>query len=253
MLPFRIEQVVVSHYLREIYTPMSSTNIPCETLVTLHKTGLLMTRRLTVEGVLDALYQAMSRLLDAANMYIILYHAEKQETTFALRVEEGKMEKPFIIQPLQKGGLTHYVLSAKQPLLLEEHIEEHLTHLGIHGRQIHPRQPTVSWLGVPILDDEQILGMMAVQSYTTPGLFTEADRDVLMMLAEQAAIALTNARQFEQIQRENTEWKAMQKETQNLHEELEDRVRALNEELAFAYEEIQRLNKQHQKKERQHS
>jgi len=56
----------------------------------------------------------------------------------------------------------------------------------------------LSWLGVPLIIGDQILGVMAVQSYTTPGLYDEHDRDLLAAFASQTAIAIQNARLFEQ-------------------------------------------------------
>jgi GAF domain-containing protein len=43
--------------------------------------------------------------------------------------------------------------------------------------------------------------MMGVQSYTTPRAYDEHDRDLLTGLASQMAIALQNARLFEEVQR----------------------------------------------------
>jgi GAF domain-containing protein len=223
---------------------MPDTNKHNAELVILHEVGQLLTVRLTVDDVLDAIYQGVSRLLDATNFYVIFHDTEKHELTFTLRVEDGKMERPSIIQPFREGGLNEYVITSKQPLLIHDLVDERLTTLGIRGRQIHPKRPTVSWLGVPIIAADQVIGAMAVQSYNTSKLYTEEDRDLLMVLADQAAIAIVNIRQFDQMQRELSEWSGMYKETQHLHEELEDRVKALNDELAFAYEEIQRLSKQ---------
>ena len=44
----------------------------------------------------------------------------------------------------------------------------------------------------------QVLGVITVQSYDTPNLYTERQRDLLMAIASQAAIAVQNARLFEQ-------------------------------------------------------
>jgi signal transduction protein with GAF and PtsI domain len=50
---------------------------------------------------------------------------------------------------------------------------------------------------VPIILGEQVLGMMSVQSYTTPRAYDEHDLELLTALASQMAIALQNARMFE--------------------------------------------------------
>jgi GAF domain-containing protein len=47
---------------------------------------------------------------------------------------------------------------------------------------------------------DRVLGVMSVQSYTTPRAYDEHDRNLLTALASQTAIALQNARLFEQLQ-----------------------------------------------------
>ena len=46
-----------------------------------------------------------------------------------------------------------------------------------------------TWLGVPLTVGEQALGVIALQSYTTPRLYTERHRDLLRAAAGQAAPA----------------------------------------------------------------
>jgi GAF domain-containing protein len=48
---------------------------------------------------------------------------------------------------------------------------------------------------------DQVLGVMAVQSYTTPRAYDRHDQDLLTAIASQVAIALQNARSYEDAQR----------------------------------------------------
>jgi len=57
-----------------------------------------------------------------------------------------------------------------------------------------------SWLGAPMLIGDQVLGVIAVQSYTTPRVYNEHHRDLLSAIANQAAIAIQNARLFDEQQ-----------------------------------------------------
>ncbi len=58
-----------------------------------------------------------------------------------------------------------------------------------------------SWLGVPMMIGERPIGVITVQSYTTPRVYDEHDRDLLVAVASQAAIAIQNARLFGEQQR----------------------------------------------------
>jgi PAS domain S-box-containing protein len=72
-------------------------------------------------------------------------------------------------------------------------------------------QDALSWLGVPLIVGDQVLGVMAVQSFTTPGLYGVRDRELLTAIANQVAIALQNTRQFEETEATLTDVQQSQK------------------------------------------
>src|SRR5262249_22681453 len=53
------------------------------------------------------------------------------------------------------------------------------------------------FLGMPIIDGDEILGELFLANKNTPGGFTAADQELLRLLAAHAAIALVNARLYE--------------------------------------------------------
>ncbi|HDD24101.1 MAG TPA: GAF domain-containing protein, partial [Chloroflexi bacterium] len=58
------------------------------------------------------------------------------------------------------------------------------------------------WMGTPMIVANKVLGIIAVQNYTTPNAYDQRDLDLLSAIASQTAIALQNARLFEQVQRQ---------------------------------------------------
>jgi len=155
--------------------------------------GQALTARLDVDQVLEEAYRGASRLLDTSSFYIALYDPESDQVTFAIDVKEGKLQKPYSTR--QAGnGLTEYVIRTREPLLLKEDPLAHLGELGIEA--IGP--VSLSWLGVPLMVGERVLGVMAVQSYAKPGVYGEHDRDLLASIANPAAIGLQNAQLFEE-------------------------------------------------------
>lgn len=165
-------------------------------MAALNALGQALTTCHTVDGVIEEAYQQAARLLDTTNFYVALYDAAQDEITFVLDAVEGELRKPYTKRQAGRG-LTEYIIRTGQPLLISERVGERLAELGIE--QIGPEAR--SWMGVPLQRSDRVLGVIAVQSYTTPGLYGEHERDLLSAIASQAVIALENATLFEETQR----------------------------------------------------
>lgn len=194
-------------------TPRKKTQAPGETAPTLERLALenrilremagLMAAGPTVESVAESIYHYASQIMDTTNFYVALYEKELQELYFVLDVVEGKREDrgPNTRRPLRRG-LTEYIIRTKQPLLMEEDIDGHRERLGLEAVG---KLGAKSWLGVPMLLGEEVIGVIAVQSYTTPRTYNAWHRDVLSAIASQAAVAIQNARLFQQRERQLAE------------------------------------------------
>jgi GAF domain-containing protein/anti-sigma regulatory factor (Ser/Thr protein kinase) len=159
----------------------------------LNELGQALTARLNVEQVLDEAYCGASSLLDTSSFYIALYDQDEDQVTFAIDVREGKLRKPYSTRKAGRG-LTEYIIRGRTPLLLKDNPVERLQALGIEA--IGP--VAQSWLGVPLMVGDNVLGVMAVQSFAVPRAFDEHDRDLLTAIASPVAIALQNAHLFEE-------------------------------------------------------
>jgi transcriptional regulator with GAF, ATPase, and Fis domain len=96
-------------------------------------------------------------------------------------------------------------------------------------------QEALSWLGVPLMIGDEVLGVMAVQSHTTPRLYDEHDRELLTAIANQVAIALQNARHFEATQAVLAEVRQAQAEAESRLQETQV-LQQLTQRLASAIE-----------------
>ena len=166
-----------------------------EELAVLNELGQALTVRLDVEGVLEEAYRGASRLLDTTNFFVAFYDPETDDVSFPLATEDGQR-----VQWRSRHigqGLTEYIVRHREPVLIRENLTERLEEMGIEviGRT------ALSWLGVPLTVGDRVLGVMAVQSHTTRRAYDDHDRDLLTAIASQTAIALQNARLFEQAQR----------------------------------------------------
>jgi len=174
-----------------------------EELAVLNELGQALTAQLDVQQVLEEAYRGASRLLDTTNFYIAFYDLQQGMVGFPLAVEENE-RRPYRTRPFG-GGLTEYIIRNRKPVLIEDDLPARLQEMGVEmvGR------PALSWLGVPLMVGDQVLGVMAVQSYTTPRAYDRHDQDLLTAIASQVAIALQNARLFEQTRQALAETEAL--------------------------------------------
>jgi signal transduction histidine kinase len=84
----------------------------------------------------------------------------------------------------------------RQPLLLRSAAEERK--LGLMSVK-QEEEPTESWLGVPMIARNHVVGAIIVQSYER-NRFTRDDVVLMTAIANQAAIALANARLYQDLE-----------------------------------------------------
>jgi nitrate/nitrite-specific signal transduction histidine kinase len=205
----------MSAQLQESYASLEQRVIDrTRELATLNELGQALTAQLDTRQVLDEAYRGASRMLDTTNFYIALYDPEGEQVSFPLWVRDGELQRPDVTRPAHRG-LTGYVLRSRTTLLIEEHVDRWLEEMEIE--QIGPQ--ALSWLGVPLVVGDLVVGVMAVQSHTTPRAYDEHDRDILTGIASQAAIAIHNAQLYEHAQE-----LATVEERQRLARDLHDAV-----------------------------
>lgn len=167
---------------------------------------------------LAQIYDKMLGVMDRSNMFIALYDQQTGMIEFSLAYENGEPipeNQKVAGQPYsprrfgERRGLTEWVIAGKKPLLvknfenwaLREEIEEVF------------RQDVKCCLLAPMLIQDKIIGVIGLQNFDQPGVFDEADRDLLVTIARQAAIALDNARLYDlvnnQLQRRIKELEAV--------------------------------------------
>jgi GAF domain-containing protein len=172
-----------------------------------------LSAQLAVDQVLQQIYQGASRLIDTANFYIGLYDPAKHEVSFVINASESVVDQSITTISADQG-MTGYIIRTRSSVLIKEDVDQWLKEHGL----ARVGAAAQSWLGVPLLLGDQILGVMAVQNYLTRHAYTEHDRDLLQVFGAQAAIAIQNARLFEQTRDARAVAESRLRETQILQE-----------------------------------
>jgi GAF domain-containing protein len=179
---------------------LQEARVRANELAALNELSRTLASQLSVQQVLDEVWHGVSSLLDTTNFYIALYDAERQEVSFPVNASESALDQEITVMPANQG-LTGYLIRTRQPLLIKEDVKRTVEQLGLE----HVGADAQSFLGVPIAIGDQILGVVAIQSYTTARVYNEHDQDLLVAIAGQTAIALQNARLFEETRQRNAE------------------------------------------------
>src|SRR5690606_28845157 len=159
---------------------------------------------LELDDLLEAIYREIDQLLDASSFYLALADEPEGRIHFALVYEEGKARKPFTRAP--GNGLTDYVLRTRRPLLLNDAKQE-ARRLGIE-----PSVPAVkSYAGVPIIADGSVIGVMAVRNFDRVYAYSPDELRLLETIAASAAVALQNARLYEDSRQRANELRSLNK------------------------------------------
>lgn len=197
------QQQLLLEQQRALHQALNDAQRRLKELEVLNEVGQAISSTMELDDLLDLIYQQTSRLMDTTNFFITLYDPDANLLYFEVDVEEG-VRQPHDTMNMGEG-LTSYIVRTGQPLLLPHGPEAFLEQQGIErvGR------PSLSWLGVPMLAQDRVVGVIAVQSYTQDGAYDEGHLRILSTIASQAAVAVANARLYQEARRRAEEMEAL--------------------------------------------
>jgi diguanylate cyclase (GGDEF)-like protein len=177
------------------------TSRRAHTLAGLYETALVTSSVLEVRPLLRRLADQIQNMLQPDALGVILYHPDRDALEVALATEAGQLLDALenTQLPLGEGGLTGWVIRNRQSLLVRDLDTEVLP-----AEPRHLAGSARSWLGVPMIARDVVLGIITVQSYTA-GAFDEDDHSLVVSLSGQAAIALENAQLYYSVQQQAAE------------------------------------------------
>jgi PAS domain S-box-containing protein len=152
-----------------------------------------------LESLYRLIHETISGLMPAENFYIALFESATGLISFPYHVDE-RSEHP---KPFKLGtGLTSCVIRGAKPLLVtatmaeqKQQVGEAITFNGLEGlTYVEAGTPAAIWLGVPLILRGEPIGVMAVQDYDNEGAYREEEKQILMFVAAQTALAIDRKR-----------------------------------------------------------
>jgi len=172
-----------------LYTRISRQ---ARTLLLLNEIARELTSILNLDELLKRVGELLSRLIDFQMFSILLLDSAGStlQHRFSLRFQENIQLKHDV--PVGEG-LVGYAAQHKQAVLVRDVKKD--------SRYIETNPETRSELAVPLIYKDNVIGVLDLE-HTKRGFFTDDHQRTITTLAAQIAIAIENARLYEQVARQ---------------------------------------------------
>jgi two-component system NtrC family sensor kinase len=148
------------------------------------------------------LHAIVGRLMYAKNFIISMYDAEEGMIRQVYMEDEDESMTP---EPFPYGeGISSMVLRTRKPWLLDDALFRALVDTG-EIRAPRGLADFHSWMGVPLIAQDQVYGLIIVQSYSPEVTYTPADLELLNFVASQVAVTVARWQSNEELANANAE------------------------------------------------
>ena len=162
-------------------------------LASLTNIGKTISLNFTTGELLQRVYLECSNVIDVSMFSIALYDSSTRELSFELTLSAG------VVLPKERisvgEGLNGWVFNSGRPLLIGSSQEERKLGVTAYDDGVD----TESWLGVPMIARDHVIGVISVQSFARHA-FTQDDLVLLTAIANQAAAAIENAHLYKDLE-----------------------------------------------------
>jgi GAF domain-containing protein len=164
-------------------------------LEVLNRVSQAVSQMLRLDTLYRIVHRQINQVLGETDMRIALYNEPENKISIAYAtIDEGKMTgKTYSLG----DDPTSAVIRSRQPLLLMEDAARQAALLGVQDFS----EDVKSWIGVPLLVGDEILGVLIVEDPLHENRYTEDDAALLTTIASQIAAGIQNTQLLDQVQR----------------------------------------------------
>jgi len=178
--------VIVNLVARNLAVTRMKSREQLQRLASLTNIGKTISLRYTTDQLLMAIYTECKKVIDCSLFTIALLDEATNELSFELDVRDDQILPKDRIAVGE--GLNSWVVKHHQPLVIGSVADE--ARIGV--KSVADSKPTESWLGVPMIARDRVIGVISVESYKKHA-FRQDDVILLTAIANQAAVAIENA------------------------------------------------------------
>lgn len=161
-------------------------------LEALRQASLALTASLELEDVFDAILKSSLRLSsDALDSHIFLYEKGRLDFVAALFADGRTLDKPF--KEPREDGLTQRVARTGKMIVVENVREHELFQSQDAWTETEEEEMSGAIAGLPLKVADEVVGVLNI-AFSDAYRFSEGELYILELLADQAAVAIENAR-----------------------------------------------------------
>ena len=198
-------------------------------LSTLHQTGIVITSTLDVQKLFSTVLKLLRENLGFHRMILVLQDpGQKNGIVSEISGVTPELEQQIrhLQFPITPGTIDETLLVEGRPVLAYD-LEEVAHRMNPVILPICRQMGVMSFVSAPLLSQQRVLGYLGADRGNLR--CTQEDLDLLMTIASHVAVAIDNARNYEDVEK--------------LAETLEERVAARTQELRSANERLQELDR----------
>ena len=186
-----------------------------ERLMVINRIGNAAANAHDLEKLMEAIYEEINLTFKPDGFFIAFFDYATNELEFRFLVEERK-KLPIGRYPLG-NGLSSKVIMEKKPLVIQNYLEEQ--HVLSQPLKQNTPKGALSWIGVPIKLEDQIIGLVNLQSYKAYA-WNEEDIQLFFTITDQIVGTIAKARLYESVQQELNERKKAEEAKKDLETRL---------------------------------
>lgn len=194
-----VGHTVIFHDNTESQALNKSLKDQADRLAVLYEIGKAITSTLKIDALLELIYTQLSKVIQSDAYSVALYLPETHQMDIRILYDEGKRYPPAIVDASE--GLSSWIVENKKPLLIQD-LRKEIDSLSMKPVLVGEKKLSRSWLGVPLLTEDNLIGLLAVASYNS-NKFDNTDKLLIEQIAQQAVLSIQNARHYEEVTRQS--------------------------------------------------